>query len=417
MDKKNSILCRVNMLIPDGVSSLWEGQKIFMDRMNETSVGRVYWITGLSGSGKTTLGTALYYDLRRERNNVLLLDGDLLKNIVNETVDYSHEARLRRGKQYSKICKLMAEQGLWVIICTVAMFDEIRDWNRKYIKGYVEIFLDVPFDILRSRDKKALYSSNNITLNDAIEFPKNPDIVLRNDGSISISDFLQSIKEIVPKRLDDFSRDRDYWNKYYLSTPPEIEEPSDFARTVLPYMRNSGGRQVLELGCGNGRDSLFFLKNGMHVTGVDASEVSIELLNKEAKQFEHAFFICDDFTKCRALFQRQYDFIYSRFTLHAITYEQETEMFENLRDALNRDGKIFIEARSINDDLYGLGKRIDEHTFIYNNHFRRFIDTKSLSEKLKEMGFEILKQKEGRGFSKTAHSDPVLVRLEVGLKS
>ena len=387
-------------------------------KMDAERSGRVYWITGLSGSGKTTVGTALYYDLRKERDNVLLLDGDLLKNLVNESVGYTPEDRLRRGKQYSKICKLMAEQGMWVIICTIAMFDEIREWNRKHIKGYVEIFLDVPFDVLRRRDKKGLYSRKQVSLDGDVQFPKNPDIVLKNDGMIPVQSFVKTIEEITPKHEDDFSRDKSYWNRYYLDCPSEIAEPSDFAKSVLPFMKQGEDEvHVLELGCGNGRDSLFFLKNGLHVTGIDASDVSVNRLNQQTADCARAFFLCDDFTKCRAVFQRQYDFIYSRFTLHAITYEQETEMFYNLRDALKDDGRIFIEARSIHDDLYGIGKQVDRHTFIYNDHMRRFIDKDDLIRKLAEMGFDVLRCEEGRGFSKTEASDPVLLRMEIALNN
>lgn len=387
-------------------------------KMDAGRSGRVYWITGLSGSGKTTVGTALYYDLRKERDNVLLLDGDLLKSLVNESVGYTPEDRLRRGKQYSKICKLMAEQGMWVIICTIAMFDEIRDWNRKHIKGYVEIFLDVSFDVLRRRDKKGLYSRKQVSLDSDVQFPKNPDIVLKNDGMIPVQSFVKTLEEITPKREDDFSRDKSYWNRYYLDCPSELTEPSDFAKSVLPCMKLGEDEvHVLELGCGNGRDSLFFLQNGMHVTGIDASDVSINRLNQQTLDCARAFFLCDDFTKCRAVFQRQYDFIYSRFTLHAITYEQETEMFYNLRDALKDDGRIFIEARSIHDDLYGLGKQVDKHTFIYNDHMRRFIDKEDLIRKLAGMGFDVLRCEEGRGFSKTEASDPVLLRMEIALNN
>lgn len=46
--------------------------------------GRVYWITGLPGSGKTTIGTALYYDLREIQDNVIILDGDILKYFVGD---------------------------------------------------------------------------------------------------------------------------------------------------------------------------------------------------------------------------------------------------------------------------------------------------------------------------------------------
>lgn len=41
--------------------------------------GILYWITGLSGAGKTTIGNALYYKLRQNKSNIIILDGDILK--------------------------------------------------------------------------------------------------------------------------------------------------------------------------------------------------------------------------------------------------------------------------------------------------------------------------------------------------
>ena len=41
--------------------------------------GILYWITGLSGAGKTTIGTRLYYEMKKTHDNVVLLDGDILK--------------------------------------------------------------------------------------------------------------------------------------------------------------------------------------------------------------------------------------------------------------------------------------------------------------------------------------------------
>ena len=40
--------------------------------------GTLYWITGLSGAGKTTIGNALYYELKKKQDNLIILDGDIL---------------------------------------------------------------------------------------------------------------------------------------------------------------------------------------------------------------------------------------------------------------------------------------------------------------------------------------------------
>jgi hypothetical protein len=74
------------------------------------------------------------------------------------------------------------------------------------------------------------------------------------------------------------------------------------------------------------------------------------------------------------------------------------------------NGKFFIETRSIRDDLYGQGKRVGENAFIYDGHYRRFIDPDQFRRKLERLGFKITMFVESAGLSKTEESDPVLLR-------
>lgn len=105
----------------------------------------------------------------------------------------------------------------------------------------------------------------------------------------------------------------------------------------------------------------------------------------------------------------KYDCIYSRFTLHAITEQQEDELLDNIKDALNKGGILCI-ARTIHDDIFGMGKQVAHNAYIYNEHFRRFIDVNEFQNKLEKLGFSIISIEEAHGFSKTAESDPMLMR-------
>ena len=367
--------------------------------------GRVYWITGLSNSGKTTIGSALYYDFRATNNNVIILDGDIMKSITSEMNEetYSPKGRLARARRYSELSKLLSDQGMIVIVCTIAMFDEVRVWNREHIKGYIEVFLDVPEEILRARDKKGLD-----ILTEGVEFPKTPDIRICNDGNRPIRDIVKEIVAFKPRNEEDYDRDKLYWNEYYKRSGELPFEPSQFAKEVINNLKP--GKHLLELGCGNGRDSLFFLKHGIRVTAIDASDVAIEALNSITNMDDNALFVCDDFVKCKVLYQMKYDYIYSRFTLHAINEEQEDELLQNIVMALDKGGTLFVEARTIKDDLFGLGKPVEKNAYMYNEHYRRFIDCDDFKRKLLELGFEIVSIEEKTGFSKTDDSDPVLMR-------
>lgn len=160
--------------------------------------GILYWITGLSGAGKTTVGNALYYELRKYKDNVVILDGDILKRLVGDSLGYSKEDRKKRAYYYSNLCKTLTDQGISVVICTIAMYDEVRNWNRNNIEKYIEIFLKVDLETLIKRDRKGLYSKqasgkiNNIAgLDQDVEYPKNPDIVVENDETVKVNDIVR----------------------------------------------------------------------------------------------------------------------------------------------------------------------------------------------------------------------------------
>ena len=243
--------------------------------------GILYWITGLSGAGKTTIGNRLYYKMKSQKINTIILDGDILKRIAGKDLGYGREERLERAYRYSTLCKILTDQGINVIICTIAMFDEIRDWNRNNIENYVEVFLDVELEVLKTRNRKGLYSKkkgNIAGIDVAIEYPKNPDIVIKNDGKEFLEENIQKILDykVIPKMR--WNRDEKYWDNYYAGRDVKtvfMSEPSLFASSMLDkYMKE--GKELIELGCGNGRDSLYFAEKGLNVIGIDASQVIIK---------------------------------------------------------------------------------------------------------------------------------------------
>lgn len=151
---------------------------------------RVYWITGLSGAGKSTVGSLLYSHLKQIKENVILLDGDLLREVFSNNQKYSLKDREQLSMQYSRLSKLLISQGFDVVISTISMFHDTRSWNRRNIINYVEIYIEVPVDILIARDQKKLYSralrgeiDNVMGIDIEVQAPISPDVVLVNDGT------------------------------------------------------------------------------------------------------------------------------------------------------------------------------------------------------------------------------------------
>jgi tellurite methyltransferase len=78
---------------------------------------------------------------------------------------------------------------------------------------------------------------------------------------------------------------RSPWVQKYLRTPNEFiwgTDPSGFAREVAELLPS--GARVLELGCGEGRDSVFFSSLGFDVVGVDSAEAGIRKAERLARE-------------------------------------------------------------------------------------------------------------------------------------
>lgn len=163
---------------------------------------KVYWITGLSGAGKTTIGKILVNRLRAKNYTVAHLDGDFVREVLNSKAGYTKDERKALALTYSRMCKMLSDQGITVVCTTISMFDTVRQWNRDFIANYAEIYLRVPIEILIQRDQKKLYSNalngkiqNVLGINEVYDAPKNSDIVIENNGTLTPEEIVEVIFE------------------------------------------------------------------------------------------------------------------------------------------------------------------------------------------------------------------------------
>ncbi len=371
--------------------------------------GTVYFFTGLSGAGKTTVGGLFHRRLKATKPNVVLLDGDEIRVAFGEDVGYTQPERLRWAGRIFRVCKLLSDQGIDVVVCSIAMYESVRQWNRENIPNYKEIYIKVSKDTLLQRNQKGLYTAgkNVVGIDLPFDEPQSPDIVVPNDGERTPLELVEELERaLYPNIVENPVDNSAYWNQYYKNRVCP-EEPSPFAQYVATLVEP--GRDMVELGCGNGRDAVFFAARGLHITALDMSQEAISQL--QSRGLPNAQFLCGDFVNSNIHQPDSYDYAYSRFTIHSINHNQEQVLLGNLFRGLRPGGKLFIEVRGVNDPLFGKGKQVERNAFFYDNHYRRFIVLDELVESLERHGLRVEYAQERTGFAPYGNDDPPVIRI------
>lgn len=207
---------------------------------------------------------------------------------------------------------------------------------------------------------------------------------------------------------------REYWSRFYAGR--HTLTPTPFAQCVAQELRVP--TQVVDIGCGNGRDSIFFAGLGHRVLGLDVAGTAIAGNRDVARQrgvdcvgFEELdlgvpgeldgvltrLLAGPDGVGGRSLA------IYGRFLLHAITEDEEGAVLAALAACLRAGDRCFFEFRTDKDAA--LRKR-------FRGHYRRFVNVDRFLERVRETGsFRCLHCVEGQGMATYGNEDPFVARV------
>jgi SAM-dependent methyltransferase len=191
---------------------------------------------------------------------------------------------------------------------------------------------------------------------------------------------------------------KEQWDRTYASKSEFFgREPSELAVSALPLMKERGVRTVLELGCGQGRDTWYFARNGLSVTALDYSDTGICQMRDTAKKEgleEVVTAKVHDAREPLPFPDASFDAVYSHmfFTMDFSDAEVQ-RMLDDCRRVLRPGGINIYSVRNDHDPHYGkfepVGKDMWKNPLGFVVHF-------FTEEKLRELsgGYEILRIRE-----------------------
>ncbi|HET8856086.1 MAG TPA: class I SAM-dependent methyltransferase [Nitrososphaeraceae archaeon] len=165
------------------------------------------------------------------------------------------------------------------------------------------------------------------------------------------------------------------WDKVYSNDSSFFgDEPSKFALICYEEFVKHKIQKILELGCGQGRDSIFFASKGLEVYVIDSSKVAVENLRIKTKELNLDIKLKNiDAVKGLPFFDNHFDAVYSHmFYNMGFTDDELKFLFSESKRVIKNKGLLSFSVRNDKDIIYKKGTKVMENIYDINGFHIRF---------------------------------------------
>jgi len=182
-----------------------------------------------------------------------------------------------------------------------------------------------------------------------------------------------------------------YWNDLYKKENYFGTGPTLLAIFAKKIIEDNSLHHILELGCGQGRDAVFFSRLGYNILATDISKNAIDFVNKVKKEekLDNLEVLVHDTQKVLNVNNSKFDLIYSNLALQFFNIAELEKIFLNIYELMKDNSYFLFSTKKFGDKYYNFGNKISDNAFEYKKIIRYFFEKHELESILKEK-FQII---------------------------
>lgn len=191
----------------------------------------------------------------------------------------------------------------------------------------------------------------------------------------------------------DLISQKEYWNKRFKEGKLWGEQPCPSAYMSIPYLESNNSNKILVPGCGYGRNSAYFAKNGYEVTGIDISKEAIKHAADDVEpDMKNLSYQVNDLFSMVSMVD-QYDAVFLSNVIHLFLANDRSKLIRIMDLLINPRGLLIFTAISESDRKnFGVGEEVEQNTFLHNEKVLHFYTEEEIRSILPS-NYKVIEQK------------------------
>jgi SAM-dependent methyltransferase len=182
-----------------------------------------------------------------------------------------------------------------------------------------------------------------------------------------------------------------YWNNIYSINDYFGTGPTILAKLAHNILQKHAFKSILELGCGQGRDCLFFAELNYDVVAIDISQNAIDFVKslKNEKNLKNLELHTSDISEPMKFLNKKFELVYSNLALQFFNLSQLENIFLTVSNLMNSNSLFLFSTKKEGDKYFNFGNKINDNSFEYKGITRFFFKENEIKQSLENF-FDII---------------------------